>query len=378
MTEPPSTNNGKAPCTVKSAPFTLVSNSLSKCSSVILPKVTNSPTPALATTISILPFARPTVSYRRSRSSILVTSPWMPVTLSPIAFTASSSSLWRRPVMKTQAPSLTKSFAMARPIPSVPPVMTATFPRNLLIVFSAVTAGGLDPMAESADRLLLSPLLGKCYGRPAIAFALLVQATQARKQQMRRRDHDILVGELGQQLTPCRCSRSPVDVEDHRDLGMLQLDALCMDGVAPKQDLFSLRRKLIAGMSRGMTQQGDELHAVDDWLGAAKRVPLTGLDIRRCDGLRTLEERLRILRSLGCDLWRQPKVALSLRDVNLGIWEDAISIVTGQAADMIGVEVRDQNEVDLFRRIARAAEAARQAPECSPTPPGAGTRIDED
>src|SRR5713101_10142165 len=115
---------------------------------------------------------------------------------------------------------------------------------------------------------------------------------------MRRRDHDILARELRQQLIPCRRSRSRVDVEDHRDLGMLQLDALCMDGVAPKQDFLPLRREFIAGMSRGMTMQRDELHAVDDWLGATKRVPLTGLDVRRCDGLRTLEERLRVLRRL--------------------------------------------------------------------------------
>src|ERR1700733_6147307 len=38
---------------------------------------------------------------------------------------------WRRPVMKTYAPSLTKSCAVANPMPSVPPVMTATFPCNL-------------------------------------------------------------------------------------------------------------------------------------------------------------------------------------------------------------------------------------------------------
>src|SRR6266478_4854504 len=60
----------------------------------------------------------------------------MPETLTPIAFTASSSSFWRRPVMKTYAPSLAKSFAAANPIPSVPPVMTATLPSSLLgIVF---------------------------------------------------------------------------------------------------------------------------------------------------------------------------------------------------------------------------------------------------
>src|SRR3984893_17035159 len=60
----------------------------------------------------------------------------MPETLLPIVFTASSSSFWRRPVMKTYAPSLTKSFAAANPIPSVPPVMTATLPSSFLgIVF---------------------------------------------------------------------------------------------------------------------------------------------------------------------------------------------------------------------------------------------------
>src|SRR6266404_8196742 len=131
-------------------------------------------------------------------------------------------------------------------------------------------------------------------------------------------------------------------------------------------------------MSRGMTRQRDELHAVDDWLGATERVPLTGLDVRRCDGLRTLEERLRILWRLGSDFRRQPEVAFSLCDVDLGIWKDALSVLSGETADVIGVEVRHQNEVDFFRRIACAAEAARQASEGFPTPPRAGTRIDED
>src|ERR1700730_13632594 len=112
---------------------------------------------------------------------------------------------------------------------------------------------------------------------------------------MRNRNQSSRDRELRQQLIPRPRSRSLVDVENRGDLGMLQLDALCMDDIAPKQDFLSLRRKFIAGMSWGMTRQRDELHAVDDWLGATRRVPLTGLDIRRCDGLRTLEERLRIL-----------------------------------------------------------------------------------
>src|SRR2546426_6759922 len=100
---------------------------------------------------------------------------------------------------------------------------------------------------------------------------------------MRPRDQNILARELRQQLMPRCRSRSLVDVENRGDLGMLQLDALCMDDIAPKEDFLSLRRKFIAGMSRGMTRQRDELHAVNDWLGATERVPLAGLDIRRCD-----------------------------------------------------------------------------------------------
>src|ERR1700694_198387 len=131
-------------------------------------------------------------------------------------------------------------------------------------------------------------------------------------------------------------------------------------------------------MSRGVTMQWDDLHAVDDWVGATERVPLTGLDVRRCDGLRTLGERLRILRRLSSDFRRQPKGAVGLLDVNIDIGKDALSVLSGQAADVIGMEMREQNDVDFFRRVACAAEAGHQAPECSPTPPGAGTRIHED
>src|SRR5216684_1060566 len=157
--------------------------------------------------------------------------------------------------------------------------------------------------------LLRVPLIGKYHRGPAIPTTLLAQATQGGKVHMRSRDHNILAREPRQQLLPRRRSRSLVDVENRGDLGMLQLDAQCMDDVAQKQDFLSLGRKFIAGMSRGMTSQRDELHAVDDWLGAGKRVPLTGLDVRGGDALRALEERLRILRCFSSDFRRQPKVA---------------------------------------------------------------------
>src|SRR5882762_5913530 len=55
----------------------------------------------------------------------------MPVAFGPIAATAASSSGWRRPVIKTRAPSVAKRLAVARPMPVVPPVMTAIFPSSL-------------------------------------------------------------------------------------------------------------------------------------------------------------------------------------------------------------------------------------------------------
>src|SRR5712664_4100144 len=83
-------------------------------------------------------------------------------------------------------------------------------------------------------------LIGKYYRRPAMPTRLLAQATQGGKIHMRPRDQNIPARELRQQLMPRRCSRSLVDVENRGDLGMLQLDAQCMDDVAPKQDFLSL------------------------------------------------------------------------------------------------------------------------------------------
>ena len=54
------------------------------------------------------------------------------------------------------------------------------------------------------------------------------------------RDQNILAGELRQQLMPRRRGRSLVDVENRGNLGMLQLDAQCVDDVNAKQDFLSL------------------------------------------------------------------------------------------------------------------------------------------
>src|SRR6266404_5329573 len=52
--------------------------------------------------------------------------------------TAEANSFSRLPVMKTYAPSATKRFAVARPIPLVPPVTSAILPSSLPVFFSSV------------------------------------------------------------------------------------------------------------------------------------------------------------------------------------------------------------------------------------------------
>src|SRR5260370_19592213 len=64
--------------------------------------------------------------------------------------------------MKTYAPSLTKSFAVANPIHSVPPVMTATLPSSLLgIVFpcSCRARMGVEPLPNIRDGILVERIV---------------------------------------------------------------------------------------------------------------------------------------------------------------------------------------------------------------------------
>src|SRR2546425_7533361 len=81
--------------------------------------------------MSSVPFSRLIRAKRRSRSPRFDTSPCTPVTSLPISCTAAASSGWRRPVMKTYAPSLTNCFAVARLMPLLPPVTSAILPSSL-------------------------------------------------------------------------------------------------------------------------------------------------------------------------------------------------------------------------------------------------------
>src|SRR5690349_11063882 len=87
-------------------------------------------TPAFAKRTSSRPFSRWIWANRRSRSPSFDTSPRTAVTLLPISLTAAASSGSRRPVMNTYAPAPTNSFAVARPIPLLPPVTSTILPSS--------------------------------------------------------------------------------------------------------------------------------------------------------------------------------------------------------------------------------------------------------
>src|SRR5262245_28465432 len=79
-----------------------------------------------------------------------------------MSFTARSSSAWRRPVMKTRAPSAANRCAVARPMPLLPPVITAIFPSSFFGMVRpswglGVGDGEKIPAREAAARAAASP-----------------------------------------------------------------------------------------------------------------------------------------------------------------------------------------------------------------------------
>src|ERR1700677_825087 len=147
--EPPSLNSGSAFWTVNSVPRAFSQKASWKSSSVISPSLLCLPTPALAHNTSMAPLSCLTVSNKRSRSSRSAESPCTPVTFRPISSTAWSSASFRRPEMKTCAPSSTNNLAPASAIPLDPPVITATLPSS----FPTVTPSG-DYLAGEVKHLV--------------------------------------------------------------------------------------------------------------------------------------------------------------------------------------------------------------------------------
>src|SRR5271167_3596532 len=150
MIRPPSFIIGSAFCTVKNTPRALVSKVRSKCSAVTAPVGAISAKAALAKTMSIFTSRDAIRLYSRSRSCRSPASPGTAIAFGPICATAATNASSRRPVMNTWAPSATKRWAVASPMPLLPPVMTATLPAK----------AGMTSVLKPAGELLVL-LLGE-------------------------------------------------------------------------------------------------------------------------------------------------------------------------------------------------------------------------
>ena len=127
---PPARISGASRCVVKYAPFVLMSNMWSYVSSVTDSSGPSTETPALMNRKSMCPSLSSTTQRSALMSAKLAVS--VRITCAPgRAFRAGSMLCSFRPVSSTSAPPSSKAFAIAKPIPCVPPLMTAFFPENL-------------------------------------------------------------------------------------------------------------------------------------------------------------------------------------------------------------------------------------------------------
>src|SRR5580658_6900915 len=166
----------------------------------------------------------------------LETSPRTPTTLLPRAFTAPSSSFWRRPVIKTKAPSSTKRFAMAKPIPMVPPVITAIFPCNLLMS-------------------VIRPLPGPLGSFPVICRVAADDMSDSRERKMKAHHHEPISRNTVQDGLARLDRLRGVVVEDGRPVGALQARHRVMGDVTHMHELFVARGEQDCGMERGMSRR---------------------------------------------------------------------------------------------------------------------------
>nr|GFD14382.1 hypothetical protein [Tanacetum cinerariifolium] len=90
--------------------------------------------PAFTMSASSLPNWSAVAWNMRSKSASCVTSPCKARKSSPNCWAAAASVFGLRPIMAPHAPSSLNTWAMPRPIPLLPPVMTAILPANFIKV----------------------------------------------------------------------------------------------------------------------------------------------------------------------------------------------------------------------------------------------------
>src|ERR1700680_5342123 len=107
-------------------------------------------------------------------------------------------------------------------------------------------------------------------------------------------------------------------------------------------------------------------------------MPLSGLQVRRGDGLGGVKEFLRLLGRLFRHLRREPEIAVRFSHVQFGVLKHSIAARGCEPANVIGMKGREQDQIDLTRGVARASEIRYAISERGRTvlPPGRGVAAD--
>ena len=165
-----------------------------------------------------------------------------------------------------------------------------------------------------------------------------------------------------------------VDVKTDRHFRVFELHREVMHQIAHEQNALPLRGEAVRGAARrvpGLQLRID--HTRHGRLTGLERLEAPLGNIRRGGVLGDFEIRLGALGGLGDGLRIEPIISLCLCRVDRGIGEHRFLLCVDQPADMVQVQVSQQNRVDLGRLIPGGFHVVREhAGGCADALAGAG------
>ncbi len=179
---------------------------------------------------------------------------------------------------------------------------------------------------------------------------------EAGEGQVHAGNQQFLLGGPGEELLAGGHGLLLVAVELDGDLRAGELHRMGMDRVAQDQQALALRFDQVGGVAGGVADGWHGLDARSELGGAAEGFPLAGGLVGSGAGAGDLEEGLEILGRLGGVGFGEPEVAFGLVHAHFGIREERLAVGVEEAGHVVGVEVGQQHDVHLFRRVAGGAD----------------------
>src|SRR5580704_12718104 len=230
---------------------------------------------------------------------------------------------------------------MAKPIPAVPPVITAIFPCNLLMS-------------------VIRPLPGPLGSFPVICSVAADDMSDSRERKMKAHHHEPISRNAVQNGLARLDRLRGLVVEHRRPLGMLEARHRIVGDVAHMHELLLARGEQDCGMGRRMSRRRNVVHAACDF-AALRHEPGSVGDrwqvLSSCPN-RGLLERVRHRRTVDLAF-----VAAAGPVVPLGSDKDELSVrkrqrtrFRHQAADMVQVTVRYHDQIYALWRDSGPAQ----------------------